>query len=80
MGKSRRQIQDGSADDIGGIEMRVCINREECIGCQFCTDIAPDVFRMNGDSADSFGDVTESNMDAVTEAAEGCPVGAIEIE
>ena len=29
---------------------------------------------------DSFGDVTESNMDAVTDAAEGCPVGAIEIE
>ena len=59
MGESRRQIQDGSADDIGGIEMRACIKREECIGCQFCTDVAPDVFRMNGESAEYiFGSIT----------------------
>ncbi|MBK6087497.1 ferredoxin [Ruminococcus difficilis] len=56
------------------------MKREDCIGCQFCTDVAPDVFRMNGESAECFGDVTESNIDAATEAAEGCPVGAIEIE
>lgn len=80
MGESRRQIQDGSADDIGGIEMRACIKREECIGCQFCTDVAPDVFRMNGESAECFGELTESNIDSATEAAEGCPVGAIEVE
>ena len=80
MGKSRRQIQNGSVDDIGVIDMRACVNREECIGCQFCTDICPDVFRMNGDNAECFGEVTESNLDAATEAAEGCPVGAISIE
>ena len=80
MGKSRRQIQDGAAYDIGVIDMRVCMKREDCIGCQFCTDVAPDVFRMNGESAECFGDVTESNIDAATEAAEGFPVGAIEIE
>ena len=80
MGKSRRQIQDGAAYDIGVIDMRVCMKREDCIGCQFCTDVAPDVFRMNGESAECFGDVTERNIDAATEAAEGCPVGAIEIE
>ena len=80
MGKSRRQIQDGAAYDIGVIDMRVCMKREDCIGCQFCTDVAPDVFRMNGESAECFGDVTESNIDAATEAAEGCPVGAIEVE
>ena len=80
MGKSRRQIQDSAAYDIGVIDMRVCMKREDCIGCQFCTDVAPDVFRMNGESAECFGDVTESNIDAATEAAEGCPVGAIEIE
>ena len=80
MGKSRRQIQDGAAYDIGVIDMRVCMKREDCIGCQFCTDVAPDVFRMNGESAECFGDVTESNIDTITEAAEGCPVGAIEIE
>ena len=80
MGKSRRQIQDGAAYDIGVIDMRVCMKREDCIGCQFCTDVAPDVFRMNGESAECFGDVTESNIDAATEAVEGCPVGAIEIE
>lgn len=60
--------------------MKACVNREKCIGCQFCTDICPDVFRMNGESAGCFGEVTESNLDAATEAAEGCPVGAISIE
>ena len=55
MGESRRQIQDGAAYDIGVIDMRVCMKREDCIGCQFY-------------------------LDAATEAAEGCPVGAIEIE
>lgn len=80
MGKSRRQIQDGAAYDIGVIDMRACVNREECIGCQFCTDVAPDVFRMNGEAAECFGEVTESNIDTITEAAEGCPVGAISIE
>ena len=78
MGESRRQIQDGAAYDIGVIDMRVCMKRDDCIGCQFCTDICPDVFRMNGDNAECFGEVTE--IDAATEAAEGCPVGAIEIE
>ncbi len=80
MGKSRRQIQDGAAYDIGVIDMRVCMKREDCIGCQFCTDVAPDVFRMNGESAECFGELTESNIDSATEAAEGCPVGAISIE
>ena len=82
MGKSRQQIQDGAAYDIGVIDMRVCMKREDCIGCQFCTDVAPDVFRMNGESAECFGDgeLTESNIDSATEAAEGCPVGAISIE
>lgn len=60
--------------------MRVCVNRKECIGCQFCTDICPDVFRMNGEAAECFGEVTGSNIDAITEAASGCPVGAITIE
>ena len=80
MGKSRQQIQDGAAYDIGVIDMRVCMKREDCIGCQFCTDVAPDVFRMNGESAECFGELTESNIDSATEAAEGCPVGAISIE
>ena len=80
MGESRRQIQDGAAYDIGVIDMRVCMKREDCIGCQFCTDVAPDVFRMNGESAECFGELTESNIDSATEAAEGCPVGAISIE
>ena len=60
--------------------MRACVNRNECIGCQFCTDIAPDVFQMDGTTAACVGAITDSNKDSVSEAAEGCPVGAITTE
>lgn len=59
--------------------MKVCINKTDCIGCQFCTDIAPDVFGIAGDSTFSKGEIHHHNYNAVQEAIEGCPVGAISI-
>lgn len=62
--------------------MNVKVN-ENCIGCGFCVGTCPDVFSMTD------ADVAEANVDGVDlkkqkplirEAADGCPVNAIEVD
>ena len=60
--------------------MKAKVN-EACIGCGLCVAIEDEVFRMNDENmAEAYGEVTEENSDAVKEAAESCPVSAIEVE
>ena len=50
---------------------------ENCIGCGACNAVCPDVFDFNdeGKVENIMGeDIPEDLMDAVKEAAEGCPV------
>jgi ferredoxin len=61
--------------------MRVVVDEETCIGCGLCVETCPDVFEMDDDKAkvkvdEVPADVTES----CKEAAENCPVEAIQIE
>ena len=58
---------------------KICVN-ENCIGCGACTAIAPDFFEF-GDAgyAIPIKEVVEKITEDVQEAAEGCPVSAIEI-
>lgn len=54
---------------------------ENCIGCGFCVSVCPDVFVMTDeDVAKAQGNVPEKLESEVMEAAEGCPVDAIEVE
>ena len=60
--------------------MKVAIN-DSCIACERCVDICPDVFQMGDDIAEVKAEVVPDGLeDAVTEAAEECPVDAIEVE
>jgi len=52
---------------------RYYVNQEECIGCGLCTEIAPEVFRMNGEKAEAYKD----NGENAEEACSSCPVNAI---
>ena len=53
---------------------------ENCIGCGACTAIAPDFFEFGDDGyAKPIKNEVEKITDDVKEAAEGCPVNAIEI-
>ena len=58
--------------------MTVKVN-DACIGCGACESICDAVFSIDG-----LAQVNESavadNIDAVKEAADACPVGAIEVE
>lgn len=55
---------------------------ENCIGCGACTAVAPDVFDLNDDGlavSKIDGDLGDLEASA-KEAAESCPVEAIEVE
>lgn len=56
-----------------------------CIGCGACTGICPEVFDLNGDGQaenilGSENELPEDLEAGVAEAAEACPVEAIEVE
>ncbi len=60
--------------------MKVAIN-DECTGCELCTDTVPEIFEMQGDVAVvKVSEVPADKEDDVRDAADSCPVEAIEIE
>jgi ferredoxin len=53
---------------------------EECIACGTCVDICPEVFELEGDLATIKDGANLSLDDSIIEAAEACPVEAIQYE
>jgi ferredoxin len=62
-------------------KMKVTVDEETCIGCGLCAETCPDVFEMKDDKAYAkMEEVPEDLADACQEAADGCPVEAIQID
>lgn len=60
--------------------MKAKVN-DECTGCELCVDICPEVFEMQDDVAIAkVSEVPSDLEDSVQEAADSCPVEAIELE
>lgn len=61
--------------------MKVTLDADLCEGCETCVELAPDVFEMEGEVAvvKIDGDVPSDQEDDVQEAADSCPVEAIEV-
>lgn len=60
--------------------MKVTIT-EECVSCEACVDICPEVFEMGSILAEvKVNPVPADKEESVREAAEECPVDAIVIE
>lgn len=60
--------------------MKVNVNKDKCIGCGYCTNVADEVFSFSDDGyaqADN-SKITDSNIEDVKVAIESCPVEAIE--
>lgn len=61
--------------------MRVRVDPDICIGCTLCTQICPEVFRMQEDKAIAHVDVVPAAVEGTCrEAVDACPVTAIFIE
>ncbi len=61
--------------------MRASVNPEICIGCTLCTQICPEVFKMDGDKSTAYKNpVPDDLKEACERAAKECPVNAITIE
>ena len=61
--------------------MKAKVDPDMCTGCGLCPDICPAVFEMDGDVAKAKVDPVPADAEAdCREAAESCPVEAINIE
>ncbi|HEX3028549.1 MAG TPA: ferredoxin [Clostridia bacterium] len=60
--------------------MKVTVNVDDCIGCGLCKDTCCDVFIMDGDKATVINNsVNSTNPNMIKDAAQNCPVNAIEV-
>ena len=62
--------------------MKAKVNRDDCIGCELCTQICPEVFQMDDEQiaiviADPIPAAVE---DTAKDAEDSCPTSAITIE
>lgn len=61
--------------------MRAAMDQTRCNGCELCVELCPEVFDMNGDSAEVIVDeLPVETLDACEMVAEECPAEAIMIE
>jgi ferredoxin len=62
--------------------MRVRVDPEVCQGYAQCNSLVPEVFELDDDGISSvlIGEVPPDLVDAVTEAVDCCPTGAIVLE
>ena len=59
--------------------MKTRVN-EDCIGCGMCVEVCPEVFQINGDGYSHVVGDPDNCSDCVYQAAEICPVNAIEVQ
>lgn len=59
----------------------VTLDEDECIGCQSCVEICPDVFGFDDETEKAFvyKEYT-GEEDCIEDAAASCPVDCIEVE
>lgn len=64
------------------IILKAKVNRDDCIGCELCTQICPEVFQMDDEQiATVIADpVPAAVEDTAKDAEDSCPTSAITIE
>jgi len=50
---------------------------DDCMGCESCVELCPDVFQMNDDGDKAMVIDPDSTLDCVEEAMDSCPAEAI---
>lgn len=61
--------------------MKVIVDQETCTGCELCVQTCPEALKMEGDKAVGYADpIPAESEDSAKQAADDCPVGAIQIQ
>lgn len=61
--------------------MRASVDEATCTGCGLCVDVCPGVFVMDGDVARvKMEEIPEDLEGCAEDAADGCPMEAIDVE
>jgi ferredoxin len=65
-----------------GIDMKCVVDYDKCTGLGICESLAPEYFEVNdaGELVQLRSGISEEDIQAVEEAAAGCPTEAITIE
>lgn len=60
---------------------KVSIDEEECMGCEACVEIAPDIFQFNADEEKAYVVKAEGGDESlIQEAMDSCPASCITYE
>lgn len=60
---------------------KVSIDEEECMGCEACVEIAPDIFQFNADEEKAYVVKAEGGDESlIQEAMDSCPASCIMYE
>ena len=59
--------------------MQITVDESRCIGCGMCAYTAPGVFRIVGKYSTVLAEPDEKQLKKARNAADGCPVNAIDI-
>ena len=57
--------------------MALKVIADECIGCELCVNVCPDVFEMNAEGKSMVKPGADENAPCVDEAIDSCPTNAI---
>ncbi len=63
------------------MSQKIVIDKEECLGCETCSEICPDVFGFDQDEEKAYVIKPEATeVECVEEAISSCPAECISIE
>lgn len=58
--------------------MAIKIDKEKCVGCGRCTEICPEIFKLEENGKATV--ISEHDLSCAMKASDSCPVGAIKID
>lgn len=62
------------------VKLKICIDREQCIGDGICVDEAPDTFDLDDDRIVILREGPWDDQEYIVAAAESCPLGIIALK